>query len=118
MIDKSDIKQWAANSNYFLWQEDEDKFVKIADHCFNDLQPQWVSTGSGDSLVDNQLYWVLMHNGMVDKMYFNNYLRLGGRENYWQTLSGEDIPIEGTKYIESFSQNHPNKQKPAYRREE
>ena len=49
MIDKSDIKQWAANSNYFLWQEDEDKFVKIADHCFNDLQPQWVSIDKNDN---------------------------------------------------------------------
>ena len=48
---------------------------------------------------NNSLYWVKFHNGEVVACRFNDYAILGGKENYWQDLDHNDLPMKGTKYI-------------------
>lgn len=72
---------------------------ELINQCFEDLASQWIRSRNGDNIVDNQMCWVLMPNGDIEMMQFNNYIKYGGLENYWQDLEGNDHTLDGTKFI-------------------
>lgn len=107
MIDKSDIKRHL-DSNHTdiitfhaenMNMGNQSHLVDIVHQCFEDLASQWIRSRNGDNIVDNQMCWVLMPSGDIEMMQFNNYIKLGGLENYWQDLEGNDHALDGTKFI-------------------
>lgn len=61
--------------------------------------PQWVSESADKHCKGADMCWVLMPNGRIDMMYFNDYKILGGSGNCWQDFGGTDYPLDNTKFI-------------------
>lgn len=91
-MNKQDIKNLAANSTHFDWQEDEDKFVRFAAECFQDFTPQWVSVE--DRLPeDDQRVVIFLEGGAIASdldirigMYSTQYGFGHNRVTHWQPL--------------------------------
>lgn len=60
----------------------------------------WVSVYGNAPENDQLHYWVLFPDGDIRMCYLNDYMQYGGAINYWQDLSGTDISMIGTWYVE------------------
>lgn len=74
------------------------------------LRGEFTCIGVRQPTNEKAVFWVV--GGEVGKdpilARFNNYKDLGGRTNYWQTLSHEDFSMVGTKWLE-IQKPTPNK---------
>lgn len=107
MIKKEDIKKYL-NERGTSWAT-RHRDIDLIHDCITELsQDEWVSARNGDDIKDNQLCWVLMPDGEIHTMRFNNYIKYGGIENYWQDLEGNDYSLFETKYIVINQPELPN----------
>jgi hypothetical protein len=64
-----------------------------------EAQSYWVSVEDKEPSNTNSMYSVLTSNG-PRWCYLNDYKSLGGHRNYWQTMTGDDLEMSGSLYVE------------------
>ncbi len=66
------------------------------------LRKEFTCIGVRQPTNERTLFWVVGGEAGKEPILarFNNYKSLGGRANYWQTLSHDDFSMIGTRWLE------------------
>lgn len=60
----------------------------------------WINTNTSPPTNKRIFYWVYGDTtaNKVILARLNDYMEIGGKKNYWQTLGNDDFPLEDTLY--------------------